>query len=146
MSDDLDDRAMSRGAQEPGLPLDAASSWLVFALAGVFVSLGLLFLFAPRAGAGLFGIPAPAGQGLAYVIAIGLRDLAFGLCLFALACLASRRIVGTVLSIMVLIPVGDVVLVAAERGFAPGHLLLHAASGLILAASSAWLLAQAAHH
>jgi hypothetical protein len=143
MPDDLDHRTMSRGNKGAGLPLEAPSTWLVLALSGVFVSLGLLFLFAPRAGAGLFGIPAPPGQSLAYVIAIGLRDLAFGLYLFALTRLASRRAVGMILGITVLIPVGDVVLVAAERGFAPGHLLLHAASGLVLAAASAWLFTQA---
>jgi hypothetical protein len=41
----------------------------------------------------------------------------------------------------VLIPVGDVTLIALERGLgSPGHLLLHGLSALILAAAAAWLL------
>jgi hypothetical protein len=146
MPDDAHEEAIRRAAERTGMPLDAPSTWLVWALSGVFVVLGLLVLFAPRAGAALFGIPEPPGQGLAYVIAIGLRDLAFGLYLFALTRLAPRRTVGVILGITVLIPVGDVMLVAAERGFAASHLLLHAASGLVLAAASAWLLKQSSHH
>ena len=129
-----------------GLPLHAPSTWLVLALSGVFVLLGLLFILAPRSGAALFGIPAPEGPGLSYVSAIGLRDLAFGAYLAALSRLASRRATGTVLGLTVLIPAGDVILVFLYRGFeSPHHLLLHAGSGLVMAAGSLWLLAQASH-
>jgi hypothetical protein len=129
-----------------GLPLHEPSTWLVFALSGVFVLLGLLFVFAPRAGAALFGIAAPEGPGLPYVSAIGLRDLAFGAYLAALSRLSTRRAVGTVLGLTVLIPLGDVILVFLERGFeSPMHLLLHAGSGIVMAGGSLWLLAQASH-
>jgi hypothetical protein len=132
--------------QPSGLPLHEPSTWLVLALAGVFVLLGLLFVFGPRTGAALFGIAAPEGPGLSYVSAIGLRDLAFGAYLAALSRLSTRRAVGTVLGLTVLIPAGDVILVFLERGFeSPKHLLLHAGSGLVMAASSVWLLAQASH-
>jgi hypothetical protein len=137
---------MMSGRESSGLPLHAPSTWLVLALTGVFLLLGLLFVFAPRAGAALFGIPAPEGHGLSYVSAIGLRDLAFGAYLAALSRLATRRAVGTVLGLTVLIPVGDVILVFLERGFeSPKHLLLHAGSGLVMAAGAFWLLAQASH-
>ncbi len=137
---------MTNRSRESGLPLHAPSTWLVLALSGVFVLLGLLFVFSPRAGAALFGIAAPEGPGLSYVSAIGLRDLAFGAYLAALSRLATRRSVGTVLGLTVLIPVGDVIIVFLERGFeSPKHLLLHAVSGLVMAASSLWLLVQASH-
>ncbi|MBQ0821948.1 DUF4267 domain-containing protein [Microvirga sp. HBU67558] len=136
------------GRDEPsGLPWREPSTWLVVALSGVFVLLGILFVFAPRAGSALFGIAAPDGPSLSYVSAIGLRDLAFGAYLAALSRLATRRIVGTVLGLTVLIPAGDVILVFVERGFeSPGHLLLHAGSGLVMAAGSFWLLGRASHH
>jgi len=130
-----------------GLPLSAPSTWLVLALSGVFILLGLLFLFAPRAGAALFGIQAPDGPGLAYVTAIGLRDLAFGLYLLALSRLSTARAIGVVLGLTVLIPAGDVVLVWSARGLeAPGHLMLHVGSGIVMAAGSIWLLKQAKRH
>ena len=137
---------MTTRSEGSGLPLHAPSTWLVLALSGVFVLLGLLFIVAPRAGAALFGIAAPEGPGLSYVSAIGLRDLAFGAYLAALSRLSTRRAVGTVLGLTVLIPIGDVILVFLERGFdSLTHLLLHAGSGLVMAAASLWLLAQSSH-
>ncbi len=124
-----------------GLALNEPSTWLVLALSAVFVGLGVLFLAAPRLGAALFGLPAPEGQSFGYLPAIGLRDLAFGLYLFALARLADARAVGTVLAITTLIPAGDVILVALARGWSL-HILLHAFSGLVMAASAAWLFAR----
>lgn len=124
--------------------LERPSIWLVWALSCLFVLLGLLFLVAPRHGAALFGLPAPEGSSFGYLPAIGLRDLAFGLYLFALSRTAEPRALALVLAITVLIPVGDVALVAIERGLeSPGHLLLHAASALTLAASAAWVLREA---
>lgn len=137
---------MTDGAATSGLPLHEPSTWLVLALSGVFIILGLLFILAPRVGAALFGIAAPEGSGLSYVSAIGLRDLAFGAYLAALSRLSTRRAVGTVLGLTILIPVGDVILVFLERGFESlTHLLLHAGSGIVMAAGSLWLLAQASH-
>jgi hypothetical protein len=134
---------VSGSAFRRGLPLAAASTWFVLTLSALFVGLGALFIVAPRLGAALFGLPAPEGASLGYLPVIGLRDLAFGLYLFALARLATRRAVGTVLAITVLIPAGDVAIVALQRGFdSPGHLLLHAASGATMAAGAAWLLHQ----
>jgi len=137
---------MTIGREQPGLSLSEPSTWLVLALSGVFVLLGFLFVFAPRAGGALFGIPAPEGPGLSYVSAIGLRDLALGLYLFVLLRLSTRRALGAILGITVLIPVGDVIIVLLERGLeAPGYLLLHGASAAVMAASSLWLLKQASH-
>jgi hypothetical protein len=124
-----------------GLPRGEPSTWLVLALSAVFVSLGVLFLAAPRWGAALFGLPAPEGAGFFYLPAIGLRDLAFGLYLLALARLSDARAVATVLAITTVIPVGDVIIVALARGWSL-HILLHAFSGLVMAASAAWLFAR----
>lgn len=137
---------MTKWSDESGLALHEPSTWLVLALSGVFVLLGLLFIFVPRAGAALFGIAAPEGPGLSYVSAIGLRDFAFGAYLAALSRLSTRRAVGTVLGLTVLIPAGDVILVFLERGFeSPMHLLLHAGSGLVMAGASLWLFKQSSH-
>ncbi len=114
----------------------------VMALAAVFVALGILFLAAPRLGAAIFGVPAPEGEALVYLPVIGLRDLAFGLYLAALALTAGRRAVGIVLAITVLIPLGDMILLGLTRGLAP-QLALHALSGLAVGGVALWLLAGA---
>jgi hypothetical protein len=136
---------MTNSPSSEGLHEREPSAWLVWSLAGIFVGLGLLFLIAPRAGAALFGLPAPEGMSLGYMVAIGLRDLAFGLYLLILSLISTRRVLGLIFGTTMLIPIGDVVIVAVERGFdSPGHLLLHGASAAMMAAASVWLLRQAA--
>ena len=138
---------MSARGPEPGLALGSPSAWLVLALASVFVLLGLLFLIAPRFGAALFGLPAPEGSAFGYLPAIGLRDLAFGCYLAALARTAPPAALALVLGITVLIPVGDLFVVAFARGLdSPWHLLLHAASALTLAGAAAWVSRQTPRH
>jgi hypothetical protein len=123
------------------------TTWLVVALALGLLLIGILFIRAPRLGAAIFGLPAPEGTALLYLPAIGLRDIAFGLFILALVRLASRRAVGVVLGLAVLIPVGDLVLVVIARGLSsPGHLLIHAASGALLAAASFLLLQHGQSH
>jgi hypothetical protein len=124
-----------------GLRSRSPTTWIVLAPAIGLAGLGLLFIALPRAGAALFGIPAPEEPGLAYLRAIGLRDLAFGLFVLALALFSTARAVGIVLALTVLIPAGDILLVLAERGLSsPGHLLLHGASGLYMALAAVWML------
>jgi hypothetical protein len=113
------------------------------ALGLVFLGLGLLFVLAPRLGAALFGVPAPEGPSLAYLPAIGLRDLAFGLYLLILARTAEARTLGLILGATILIPAGDLVIVATIHGGGSAHLLPHALSGGAMALGSAWLLRRA---
>jgi hypothetical protein len=134
----MDPRAAAAPAK---LAVRDLSTWLVLAPGIALLLLGLLFIAAPRAGAAIFGLPAPEGPGLAYLAAIGLRDVAFGLYILALAFFGTRRAVGLVLAVTVLIPIGDILLVLSERGLSsPGHLLLHGASGAYMAAASIWVL------
>ena len=103
------------------------------------MALGVVFIASPRTGAAVFGLPAPEGHGAAWVAVVGLRDLAFGGYVLALALFSTRHAVALVLGTTVLIPLGDVLL--AVRGFSSlGHLLLHLASAGVMAAAAAWLL------
>jgi len=124
-------------------PAGRRGSWFLLALAGTFVGLGILFVAAPRLGAGLFGLPPPEGPALAYLVAIGLRDLAFGLYIAILSRRAAWPLLGMVLAATLVIPLGDLLILAAVRGLeSPAHLLLHGASGLVLAGTALWLLRQ----
>lgn len=103
-----------------------------------------LFIASPQTGAAVFGLPAPEGYGAAWVAVVGLRDLAFGGYVLALALLSTRHAVGLVLGTTVLIPLGDMLVLLAVRGFSsPGQLLLHLASAGLMAAAAAWLLRRA---
>ena len=124
-----------------GLPRNAPSTWLVRVLGLAFIGLGLLFLVAPRAGAALFGLPAPDGASFGYLPAIGLRDLAFGVYLLVLSFMATRKTLGLIFAATLIIPVGDVIIVAVERGSdAILNLLLHGVSAAAMAGASLWLL------
>ena len=103
-----------------------------------------MFIASPHTGAAVFGLPAPEGHGAAWVAVVGLRDLAFGGNVLALALLSIRHAVDLVLGTTVLIPLGDVLVLLAVRGFSsPGQLLLHLASAGLMAAAAAWLLCSA---
>ena len=103
----------------------------------------MVFVAAPRWGAAVFGLPAPEGSAAAW-ITVGFRDPAFGGYVLALALFSTRRAVGLVLGTTVLIPLGDTAVLLAVRGVsAPAHLLLHVASGCVLAAAAAWMLRRA---
>src|SRR5215204_4038125 len=108
------------------LPFRHTKTWIVLGLSLIFLLIGGLFIVAPRWGATLFGIPAPEDRGLAYVQAIGFRDLALALYIIALTLFSTRRALGIVLGLTVLIPVCDVSLVATVTGLSSwGHLALH---------------------
>jgi hypothetical protein len=129
-----------------GLPNDAPRTWFVRILSLGFIGLGLLFLIAPRAGAALFGLAAPDGEGFGYLPAVGLRDIAFGLYLLILSFTATQRAVGLIFAATLVIPIGDLVIVGAARGSeAIFNLLLHGVSAAILAAGSIWLLRSSEH-
>jgi hypothetical protein len=131
---------IERSTKPDKLILSEAKTWIVLGLAAVFVLIGALFILAPVWGAALFGIPAPEGLGQAYLRAIGFRDLALGFYIAALTLFSTRRALVIVMCVTVLIPVCDVVLVAAVRGLSsPGHLLLHAGSGFCFAAIAVWV-------
>jgi hypothetical protein len=109
-------------------------SWLVLGIAALFLSIGLLLTTAPRVGAQLFGIPTLGDDSLAYVRALGFRDLALALYIAALTLWTSRRALAIVVGITVLIPVLDFALVLAARGFSsPWHLAMHAGSAAVFA-------------
>jgi hypothetical protein len=107
-----------------------ARLWLVLGLGVIFLLLGVLFIFAPDVGALLFGIEAANdARILAYIAAIGIRDVALGLMIVVLG-LHSRRATALLLAVAALIPVGDVILVASFGGLGSvPSLLLHAVSG-----------------
>ena len=111
---------------------------LVRALAAAFGSLGALLIAWPQAGSGLFGLVADNDLALAYVRALGFRDIALSFYLLILS-RVSRRACRVVLGVSVVIPACDLLLVIVERGVtAPFSLFLHALSGLCLAALALW--------
>ena len=122
--------------QDQSLP--APLKWAVFLLSGLFLLLGVLCLLAPAAAARLFGLEADAPAALFYVRAIGLRDAALALYLFGLALAGRRRALTIVALGTLIIPLGDMLLLAASGAGGPLNYLLHGASLLCFAALAWW--------
>jgi hypothetical protein len=108
-----------------GPPIRNAAALPALAPALALVALGVVFMASPRAGAAVFGLPAPEGHGAAWVAVVGLRDLAFGGYVLALALFSTRHAVALVLGTTVLIPLGDVLVLLA------GHCQLRPAVGSV---------------
>ena len=117
------------------------ATWVAIAPAVALVLLGLVLIVTPTVGAAIFGLPLPPGSAAGYVPAIGVRDIAFGLYILALAWFSSRRAGGIVLALTALIPMGDILVLVSHTGLSsPWHLALHGVSGLYMAAAAAWVL------
>jgi hypothetical protein len=84
---------------------------------GIIV-LGAMYLFNPRGATQSFGLPLPeAGENVAWWLRLkGTRDIVSGLVLLALVVWGAPRLIGIVMLIQALIPVGDMMLILASRG------------------------------
>jgi hypothetical protein len=122
------------------VPLDPVERLVAVGLGVIFLLLGLLFVALPHGGALLFGIEAPDGEGLAYVRAIGFRDVALGFYIAALAVWSDRTALRIVLAVTVVIPVMDFALVWMHEGSGTSpNLILHGLSAAIFAGAAACL-------
>jgi hypothetical protein len=85
---------------------------------GVFLTaIGIAFIQSPQVIAQAFGIDPSHMADLAMTPVAGVRQLAFGLVLIALALRRQRAALGTVLLIGALIPIGDYLLAGQTVGY-----------------------------
>lgn len=117
-----------------------APVWAALLLGAAFLLLGLGFCIAPERGAWLFGIEAADRTALAYVRALGFRDIALSFYIFGLLPLGARGGLSVVLATSIIIPACDIALVAALTGTtSAGSLMLHLAAAFVLLAVALWL-------
>ena len=83
-------------------------------------AVGTVAMLAPRRAAAMFGLAAE-GPALAYMRACGGRDLVFGALIAAT--LDDPRALRTMLQLVSTVPVLDAMLLFAERGARPSHVL-----------------------
>jgi hypothetical protein len=110
----------------------------VYLLSGVFLVLGGLFIAAPEVAAALYGLPSHDRSALFYVRAIGFRDIALGAYLAGLALAGRRQALAIVMACTLIIPIGDLLLLAFADTGEPLHYLLHSASLLCFAGLALW--------
>ncbi|MBB4372682.1 hypothetical protein GGD63_005492 [Bradyrhizobium sp. cir1] len=102
------------------------------------IAIGVMYLSSPRAATLSFGLPLPEeGPNIAWWLRLkGVRDVVSGLVLIALMAWGGPRMLGLVLLIEAIIPVGDMSLILAAKGSTVRALGIHGltAALMILAA------------
>lgn len=120
------------------LVIGKALPFTITLLACVFGALGVLFVFAQTPAGRFYGIDPGSSSGLFYVRAVGFRDLALASYLLGLTFARQFRALSIVMLSTLVIPVGDILLLAASGRGQPIHYLLHAASFLCFAGGGWW--------
>lgn len=101
---------------------------LAYAAATAFISLGLGALAAPKASSLQYGLATEDEDALAYVRALGVRDLVLGLALFAFSLAREGNAAAIVAELGALIGFSDFLIVASRRGNAARrNLVIHGA-------------------
>ncbi len=118
--------------------LGSAFALTAFLLSGVFLALGALFVAAPEPAAAFYGLTTHDRSALFYVRAIGFRDLALAVYLIGLTLAGQRHALTIVLTGTLIIPAGDMLLLASSGAGRPVHYLLHGASLLCFAGLALW--------
>jgi len=119
-------------------PVSKPFAIAVLFLVAVFYLLGIIFLLAPGPAASIYGFPTAADPAHFYLRAIGLRDLALASYMLALLHSGERKALAIVLGITPIIPVGDLILLAAKGGAGTVHYALHGIALLCFAALAGW--------
>ncbi|MFI7544165.1 DUF4267 domain-containing protein [Actinoplanes sp. NPDC049599] len=108
-------------------------------LAGLFF--GLNFLLNPDGAAAGFGIePWPTGDAAGYFVVKGVRDVAYGLVIFAVLATGSRRTLGWVILADLVIPLGDAAAVVTDGGTWATALMVHGGAAAVVLLTAVLLL------
>jgi Domain of unknown function (DUF4267) len=110
-------------------------SYGVALLVGIgIIPLGIMYLTNPRAATQSFGLPLPeAGPNVAWWLRLkGVRDVVSGLVVLAAVVWAGPRLVGILLLIEALVPVGDMSLILAARGSRARALGIHGVTAALM--------------
>ncbi|WP_199043537.1 DUF4267 domain-containing protein [Glycomyces salinus] len=114
--------------------------WLAAGLGAAFMLLGIVAVVRPRAAARGYGIAAEGPLAQSWAAAAGWRDAAAGAMILAVSAVGGSTALGSVVLAAVLIPVGDVLVLARARVRSPGSYGPHTAAAAAMTALGLWLL------
>jgi hypothetical protein len=110
------------------------------------IAVGVMYLSNPRAAAPSFGLPLPErGTNIAWWLRLkGVRDIVSGLVVLALMVWGGPRMVGMVLLIEAIIPVGDMSLILAAKGSTKAAVGMHGLTAALMILAAIPLMAEVA--
>lgn len=102
------------------------------------IAVGGFYLLAPRKATQSFGLPLPEeGANVAWWLRLkGSRDVVSGLAVLAMLAWGNPRMLGIVLLVEALVPIGDMALVLAARGSASRALGIHGLTAMVMIAGA----------
>lgn len=104
---------------------------------------GLNFLLNPQGAAAGFGVaPWPQGNADGYFVVKGVRDVAVATTVLLLLALGQRRVLGWVLLVDAVIPLGDALTVLTHGGTLTTALGIHLAAAAVVVLTAAMLLTE----
>lgn len=105
-------------------------------------TLGILYLARPKATMPSFGLPLPRDDTnvFPWLRLKGSRDVASGLVVLALVAWGEARVLGLVLLILAIIPLGDMSVILAARGSKGTAFGVHGATAALMVAAAVLLL------
>lgn len=116
------------------LPLHLLSISIALLAAAAIIVIGLMYLFVPRTMMKSFGLPLPGDNpNVPWWLRLkGSRDIVSGLIVLALVAWGEPRLIGIVLAIAALIPIGDMSLVLAAKGSVRTALSVHGLTAAVM--------------
>lgn len=114
---------------------------LAIALNLMIVFVGYRFLFAPRAAAAGYGVPAKEHGDSAYLTIKGIRDGCYGLVGLALLAFAGPTAEAWFMAVLVLAPLGDTLVVLRNGGTKAVAFGIHFATAVVMAVDAVLLFA-----
>jgi hypothetical protein len=121
--------------------LTYAAYGLAIALNLMILFIGLRFLFAPRAAAAGYGVPAKPDGDPAYLTIKGLRDGSYGLVGLSLLAFAGPVAEAWFMLVVALVPLGDTLVVLRHGGTRAVAFGVHFATAVTVLVSAALLFA-----
>ena len=117
---------------------------VAYLAAAAIIAIGIMYLSQPRAATLSFGLPLPEpGPNTAWWLRLkGVRDVVSGLVVLAVAIGGEDRLLGTVLMIAALTPLGDMSTVLAARGSRSRALGIHGVTAALMIVAGALLAAR----
>jgi hypothetical protein len=106
------------------------------------IGIGCVYLVAPTRISGSFGLkpPAPDPDTRSWLRLKGSRDIASGLVVLTMMLAANARLVGVVLLVLAIIPLGDMSTILGSGGSKSRALSIHGLTGVIMIAAGMWLI------